>query len=88
MSDKVKIEMKVNGLALVFEPNITAYNKLINELALDSKVAPSAQYLRRIIHQDCKEALETVLKTPGAGIKLMGKVNEIYAPDLEIEVKN
>ncbi|WP_234783246.1 putative phage tail assembly chaperone, partial [Enterobacter hormaechei] len=29
-----------------------------------------------------------LLKRPGAALQLAGKVNEIYAPELEIEVKN
>ncbi|MGC7980346.1 putative phage tail assembly chaperone, partial [Salmonella enterica] len=28
------------------------------------------------------------LKRPGAALQLAGKINELYAPELEIEVKN
>jgi len=88
MSDKVKIEIKVNGLELVFEPNVTAYNKFINEMAPDNKVAPATNFLRRIVQPGSKEALEQILALPGGAVKLVGKVNEIYSPELEFEVKN
>lgn len=88
MSDKVKIEITVNGLDLIFEPNITAYNKFINEMSTDSKVAPATNFLRRIIHPDSKENLEKIIALPGGAVKLVGKVNEIYSPELDFEVKN
>ncbi|MGK8663531.1 putative phage tail assembly chaperone [Serratia marcescens] len=88
MSDKVKIEIKVNGLDLVFEPNVIAFNKFINEMSPDNKVAPASNFLRRIVHPDSKDALDKILALPGGAVKLAGKVNEIYSPELEFEVKN
>ncbi len=93
MSDKakIKVDLKINGelKTLTFEPNMTAYNKWINEISPDNKVAPSQQYLRRIVSEESKAELNTLLETvPGAGMKLTGRVNEIYAPDLEFEVKD
>ncbi|MEH3539061.1 putative phage tail assembly chaperone, partial [Enterobacter roggenkampii] len=35
-----------------------------------------------------KEALADIIKRPGAALQLVGKINEIFAPELEIEVKN
>ena len=57
-------------------------------MAMDNKVAPAHNYLTRIVAAECKDALAEVLKRPGAALQLAGKVNEIYAPELEIEVKN
>ncbi|MDV2101493.1 putative phage tail assembly chaperone [Serratia marcescens] len=88
MSDKVKIEIKVNGLDLVFEPNVIAFNKFINEMSTDNKVAPASNFLRRIVHPDSKDALDKILALPGGAVKLAGKVNDIYSPELEFEVKN
>ncbi|AVD63731.1 putative phage tail assembly chaperone [Serratia marcescens] len=88
MSDKVKIEIKVNGLDLVFEPNVIAFNKFINEMSTDNKVAPASNFLRRIVHPDSKDSLDKILALPGSAVKLAGKVNEIYSPELEFEVKN
>lgn len=83
-----KIELSVCGKAIVFAPNQTAYNKFINEMAMDNKVAPAHSYLMRIVEPESKDALTEILKRPGAALQLTGKVNEIYAPELEIEVKN
>ncbi|GDX05728.1 putative phage tail assembly chaperone [Buttiauxella sp. A111] len=83
-----KIKLSVAGADICFEPNQSAYNKFINEMAMDNKVAPAHNYLMRIVTAETKEALTEVLTRPGAAIQLAGKVNEIYAPDLEIEVKN
>ena len=57
-------------------------------MAMDNKVAPAHNYLVRIVSAESKEALEDILKRPGAALQLAGKVNELYAPELEIEVKN
>ncbi|KAA1047286.1 putative phage tail assembly chaperone [Pseudocitrobacter sp. 73] len=83
-----QIKLVVAGVDIVFEPNQTAYNKFINDMAMDNKVAPAHNYLTRIVTADTKEALTEVLKRPGAALQLVAKVNEIYAPELEIEVKN
>lgn len=86
MSDKITLVVK--GKELVFEPNQVAYNKMINEMSMDNKIAPAHNYLTRIISPETKEALGEILKLPGAALALVGKVNDIYIPDLEIEVKN
>lgn len=83
-----KINLVVCGKEIVFAPNQIAYNKFINEMAMDNKVAPAHNYLTRIVEPESKDALAELLKRPGAALQLAGKVNEIYAPELEIEVKN
>lgn len=83
-----KIELVIAGVALVFVPNTTAYNKFINEMSMDNKVAPAVNYLNRIVATESKEALADIVKRPGAALQLVGKINDIYAPELEIEVKN
>ena len=42
-----KIELMIGGVELVFTPNTTAYNKFINEMSMDNKVAPAVNYLNR-----------------------------------------
>lgn len=59
-----QIKLSVCGADIVFEPNQTAYNKLINEMAMDNKVAPANNYLMRIVTPETKEALVDVLKRP------------------------
>ncbi|OAT26538.1 hypothetical protein M976_02699 [Buttiauxella ferragutiae ATCC 51602] len=83
------ITLTVQGLAVSFEPNKTAYNGMINEMTMTNKVAPMVTYLGRIVTPDTKEALTQLLDDyPGCEMQLAEKVNEIYAPKLEIEVKN
>lgn len=83
------ITLNVQGLAVSFEPNKTAYNGMINEMTMTNKVAPMVTYLGRIVTPDTKEALTQLLDDyPGCEMQLTEKVNEIYAPKLEIEVKN
>lgn len=86
MSEKIKLV--IAGTELVFEPNVTAYNKFINDMSMDNKVAPAVSYLKRIVVVESKAALEDFITRPGVPLQLVSKVNEIYAPELEIEVKN
>ncbi|HFG6191369.1 TPA: putative phage tail assembly chaperone, partial [Salmonella enterica subsp. enterica serovar Mbandaka] len=76
-----KIKLCVCGTDIIFEPNQTAYNKFINEMAMDNKVAPAHNYLMRIVATESKEALAEILKRPGAALQLVSKVNDIYAPE-------
>jgi hypothetical protein len=55
MSEKIKLA--VAGIELVFAPNVTAYNKFINDMSMDNKVAPAVGYLNRIVEAESKEAL-------------------------------
>ena len=89
MSKSKKIVMAVAGVSLSFEPNKTAYNNLINEMTMTNKVAPMATYLGRIVDAESKEALNKLMEDyPGCEMQIVEKVNEIYSPKLEIEVKN
>lgn len=88
MSKAVQIKMTVAGTELVFEPNTTAFNKFINEMSMDNKIAPANNYLRRIISADCKDALDSLLDVPGAALQIVEAVNSQYAPKLEIDLKN
>ncbi|HHL7795727.1 TPA: putative phage tail assembly chaperone [Citrobacter freundii] len=89
MSKPNKITMTVAGVNLSFEPNKTAFNNLINEMTMTNKIAPMATYLGRIVSSDCKTQLgELMDRYPGCEMQIVEKVNEIYSPKLEIEVKN
>lgn len=88
-SDSKKIALAVAGASLSFEPNKTAYNNLINEMTMTNKVAPMVTYLGRIVDAESKEALNKLMEDyPGCEMQIVEKVNEIYSPKLEIEVKN
>ncbi|MDF8328322.1 putative phage tail assembly chaperone [Aeromonas salmonicida] len=85
---KQTITLTIAGTDISFEPTLVAYNSYINGLSMTDKVAPSHQYLKRIVCTQSKEALDTLLARPGAALQVAAKVNEQFAPDLDIEVKN
>ncbi|MEQ4641244.1 putative phage tail assembly chaperone [Providencia rettgeri] len=82
------ITLDIAGKDYRFEPNMTAYNGFINEMAMDNKIAPAHTYLRRIVVKDDKDALDDLLKQPGAALQIASSINEQYAPKLDISVKN
>ena len=63
-----KIVLTIAGTDISFEPTMTAYNSYINGLSMTDKVAPSHQYLKRIVDADSKEALDSLLARPGAAL--------------------
>ncbi|HDN9829633.1 TPA: putative phage tail assembly chaperone, partial [Aeromonas salmonicida] len=63
---KQTITLTIAGTDICFEPTLVAYNSYINDLAMNDKVAPAHNYLRKIIHTEHKEALSDLLALPGA----------------------
>ena len=43
------ITLTINEKDISFEPNLTAYNGMINDMSMDNKVAPITTYLKRIV---------------------------------------
>ncbi|WP_404836476.1 putative phage tail assembly chaperone [Aeromonas media] len=82
------ITLDVAGKELKFAPTMTAYNGFINDMMPSDKVAPAHNYLRKIVCPESKDALDDLLKRPGAALQLAGAINEQFAPTLEITVKN
>lgn len=83
------ISMTVAGVALTFEPNKTAFNGLMNEVTATNKMAPMVTYLGRIVSPDSKDALTQLIDDyPGVELQIAEKVNSIYSPQVEIEIKN
>lgn len=83
------ISMTVDGVALTFEPNKTAFNGLMNEVTATNKMAPMVTYLGRIVSPEYKDALTQLLdEYPGVELQIAEKVNSIYSPVVEIEIKN
>lgn len=82
------ITLSIAGTDIKFAPTLVAYNGYINGVSMTDKIAPSHQYLKRIVCAESKEALDELLARPGAALQIVAKVNEQYAPDLDIEVKN
>ncbi|HEQ1858130.1 putative phage tail assembly chaperone [Providencia sp. wls1914] len=85
---KKTITLTINEKDISFEPNITAYNGMINDMSLDNKVAPITTYLKRIVTPESKEFLDELLAIPSAAMQIVEQVNKEYAPKLDISVKN
>ncbi len=83
-----KITLTIAGTDISFEPTMTAYNGFINDMMPNDKVAPAHNYLKKIVCQESKEALDELLKRPSAALQLAGAINKEFAPELEITVKN
>lgn len=83
-----KVILTIGAVDLVFNPTIDNYNKFINEMQLNNKIAPASNYIRRIVDKDSKDALNDILiASPGAALQIAGAINDEFAPDLDITVK-
>ncbi|MHC5175229.1 putative phage tail assembly chaperone [Serratia rhizosphaerae] len=88
MTENKSIVLVIAGTEVTFSPDAATYNKYINEMTMTNKVAPAHNFLMRTVDAKSKEALENILKQPGAVLQIVGKVLEEYTPELEIIVKN
>ncbi|WP_270807276.1 putative phage tail assembly chaperone [Aeromonas sp. QDB25] len=82
------ITLEVAGKELKFAPTMVAYNGFLNDMMPNDKVAPAHNYLKKIVCQESKAALDELLKRPGAALQLANAVNAEFAPELDITVKN
>lgn len=90
MSKETKdvITLAVKGITVQFAPTLVAYNKCLNESARDENIIGAiSTYLKRIVVPESRDNLAELLQRPGMAAAIAKKVNEIYAPDAEIEVK-
>ena len=82
------ITLKVGSVELNFAPTLQAYNKCLNESArAEDVIGAVSTYLKRIVQPESREALAGLLLMPGVGAQIAEKINKIYAPAIEIEVK-
>ncbi|HFZ7969459.1 TPA: putative phage tail assembly chaperone [Salmonella enterica subsp. enterica serovar Birkenhead] len=81
------ITLTVAGVDIRFAPTEAVYNKFVNEMSMDNKVAPAKNYLMRCVLPEDKEALEKLIHRPGAAMQIAAKLNEDFAVDLEVTVK-
>ena len=64
------------------------YNKYINSVTQNNKVAPSHNFLMTTVDEKQKASLKQLLaSTPGAEVQIASAVLEEYTPDLAIVVK-
>lgn len=84
-----KVELTINNTPLVFNVNLSAYNKYIT-----GSMKPTANglqlatnFLTSVVDDKCKGDLMEVIKQPGAALHILGPVIEEYQPDYDITVK-
>ncbi|EKN3611972.1 putative phage tail assembly chaperone [Yersinia enterocolitica] len=86
--NKALITLAINGVSLQFAPTLVAYNKLMNESARDENIVGAiSTYLKRVVEPESRDSLAELLLRPGMASAIAKKVNETYAPEVEIEVK-
>ncbi|HCM1918318.1 TPA: putative phage tail assembly chaperone [Salmonella enterica subsp. salamae serovar 28:r:e,n,z15] len=86
-NENTTITLTVAGTDIRFTPTEAIYNKFVNEMTMDNKVAPAKNYLMRCVHPEDRDAMSKVLDKPGAAIQLAAKLNEEFVIDLDVTVK-
>lgn len=81
------ITVVVDGAEIRFKPDEMTYNRMINEISGDNKVAPAKNFLNRCVLSQDKEILHEALKKPGVSIKLAGLVVDEYSGHIEVFLK-
>lgn len=82
------IVLTIGAKDISFSPDVSTYNKYINEMSMTNKIAPAHNFLVRTVAAEDKEALLEIIALPGATLQVVGKLLEEYTPELEITVKN
>ena len=82
-----QIILTIGGTDISFKPEMARYNKYINEMSMDNKVAPTVNYLNAVVVDEDKAKLKEILAIPGAAIQVAGQLNDEFAPKLEMTVK-
>ena len=83
---KKTITLNVNGKTLRFDMTPEIYNKYINELTANKKVAPTQNMLMRAVHDEDKDTLNEFAAMPGAVFEIAAMLVEEYAPELTVTV--
>lgn len=78
----------VGATDIEFDIGRDDYNKYINSVTQNNKIAPSHNFLMSTVNEKQKAALREILEqTPGSEVQLAGAILEEYTPDLGIVVK-
>ena len=84
--DKQVITLIVRGKELFFEVTLESYNKYLNDITMNNKLAPAKNFLMRSVKTESKEDLREILDLPGAAPMLANALQEEFLPDLDIVV--
>ena len=81
-----KISLTVNDQDMHFTVSLADYNKYVNELTLNNKVAPARNFLMRCVDADSREALREFVDQPSMGLQIVSALLEEYMPEVNITV--
>lgn len=82
------LTVTVGATDIEFDIGRDDYNKYINSVTQNNKIAPSHNFLMATVNEKQKGALREFLEsTPGGEIQVAGALLEAYTPDLAIVVK-
>lgn len=80
------ITLNINGDKLVFDVTTKAYDKYINDFAMNDKIVPAKNFLNRTCKDECKDALKKYMNMPGVASQLAMKILDEFTPEVEITV--
>ena len=80
------IRLSINGTDLAFDVTTELYNKYVNEMMPNNKVAPAHNFAMRCVADGSREDLKSLLELPGAAIQIAGALVDEFMPDLSIEL--
>lgn len=88
-ADTITLSIKVRGEThqVRFQPTLADFNKFTNDMSMSDKVVPTVKYLKRVVVDEDKDTLDTLLNIPSMAMNLAGELNELYIGEIEIEVK-
>lgn len=85
---KDSVVVNIGGVDFTFIRDNTAYDQMINDFDSKNKVTPFKDYLLAIVARDQKEELLEIINVPGLAMQVAAKVNEVFVPQIEVNVKN
>lgn len=80
------IKLEINGKELSFDVTSELYNKYVNEMLPNNKVAPAHNFAMRCVADGSREDLKGLLELPGAEMQIAAALVDAFMPDLSIEL--
>ena len=82
------ITLELNGTEIRFRVDRETYNRYVNELTPENKVAPSQNFcVRSALNEDQKDLVQFIYENVGAELQIASALVEEYTSKLEITLK-
>lgn len=82
-----KIPLEIMGVDYNFEVDVDKYNKYINAMMPNNKIAPAKNFVNACVCDDSKQALKEIIGLPGAALHIAGELVDEFQPDFNIVAK-